>query len=131
LGPMEARMVFFSAREAPHVDAKTALAATFLKVTALACGFVTGVLAAIILSWQAAVWILNGEWSPFPISRVLALAGFDEPPAIRAATGIQVIFDWGLDLPASGFLLAVAAILTGFSVFAASVEEQFGKRTGS
>jgi hypothetical protein len=131
-------MVFFSAREAAHgdaktalVDAKTALAATFLKVAALACTFLTLVLAAIILSWQARAWILTGEWSSFPISRVLALAGFDEPPAIRAATGIQVIFDWGLDLPASGFLLAVAAILTGFSVFAASVEEQFGKRTGS
>jgi hypothetical protein len=124
-------MVFFSAREAAHGDAKTALAATFLKVAALACTFVTLVLAAIILSWQARAWILTGEWSSFPISRVLALAGFDEPPAIRAATGIQVIFDWGLDLPAGGFLLAVAAILTGFSVFAASVEEQLGKRTGS
>jgi len=121
-------MVFFSAGAAANFDAKTALAATFLKVAALACGFLTCVLAAIILSWQAGAWILNGEWSSFPISRVLALAGFDEPPAIRAATGIQKIFDWGLDLPASGFLLTVAAILTGFSVFAASVEEQLGKR---
>jgi hypothetical protein len=131
-------MVFFSAREAAHgdaktalVDAKTALAATFLKVAALASTFLTLVLAAIILSWQARAWILTGEWSPFPISRVIALAGFDDPPVIRAATGIQVIFDWALDLPASGFLLAVAAILTGFSVFAASVEEQSGKRTSS
>jgi hypothetical protein len=124
---MEGGMVFFSAREAVQVGAKIAFAATFLKVTALASGFVTGVLVAIILSWQAAVWILNGEWSPFPISRVLALAGFDEPPAVRAASGIQAIFDWGLDLPASGFLVAVALILTGFSVFAASVEEQLGK----
>jgi hypothetical protein len=71
---------------------------------------------------------LNGEWSSFPISRALALAGFDEPPSIRAASGIQQIFDWGLDLPASGFLLMVAAILAGFSVFAASVEKQLGKR---
>jgi hypothetical protein len=124
---MEATMVLFSAREAAHVDAKTALAAIFLKVAAIACTFLTLVLAAIILSWQAGTWILNGEWSSFPISRVLALAGFDEPPAIRAATGIQMIFDWCLDLPAVGLLLAVAAILTGFSVFAATVEEQFGK----
>jgi len=50
---MEAMMVFFSTREAANFDAKTAFAATFLKVAALACGFVTGVLAAIILSWQA------------------------------------------------------------------------------
>ena len=121
-------MAFFSAREAANFDAKTALAATFLKVTALACAFVTLAVAAIILSWQGAVWILQGEWDSFPISRVLALAGLDELPATQAATGIQRIFDWGLDLPAGGFLLAVAAILIGFSVFAASVEEQFGKR---
>jgi hypothetical protein len=85
------------------------------------------VLAAIILSWQAGAWISTGEWGSFPISRVLALAGLDEPP-IQAATGIQMILGWGLDLPASGLLLAVAAILIGFSVFAASVEEQLGKR---
>ncbi len=121
-------MAFFSTREAANVDAKIAFAATFLRVAALACTFVTLVLAAIILSWQTGTWILTGEWSFFPISSVLALAGFDEPPAVHAATGIQMIFDWGLDLPASGFLLAVAAILIGFSVFAATVEEQFGKR---
>lgn len=120
--------VFFSARETANFDAKTAFAAAFLKVAALACGFVTWVLAAVILSWQAGAWILTGEWNSFPISRVLALAGFDEPPAVRAAAGIQMIFDRGLDLPASGFLLAVAAILIGFSVFGATVEEQFGKR---
>jgi len=126
--PTEAMMAFFSTREAANVDAKIAFAATFLRVAALACTFVTLVLAAIILSWQTGTWILTGEWSFFPISSVLALAGFDEPPAVHAATGIQMIFDWGLDLPASGFLLAVAAILIGFSVFAATVEEQFGKR---
>src|SRR5262245_25089595 len=124
---MEAMMAFFSAREAAIFDAKTAFAAAFLKVAALACGFVTWVLAAIILSWQAGAWILTGEWSSFPISRVLALAGLDEPPAVHAATGLQRIFDWSLDLPASGFLLAVGAILIGFSVFAATIEEQFAK----
>jgi hypothetical protein len=118
-------MVFFSAREAANFDAKTAFAATFLKVAALACAFITLVLAAIILSWQAGAWILTDEWSSFPISRVLALAGLDEPPAIHEATGI---FDWSLDLPASGFLLAVAAILIGFSIFAACVEGQLGNR---
>jgi hypothetical protein len=121
-------MVLFSAREAANFDAKTVFAATFLKVAALACSFATFVLAAIILSWQAGAWILTGEWSSFPLSTVLALAGLDEPPAIQAAIGIQMIVDWSLDLPASGLLLAVAAILIGFSVFAASVEEQLGKR---
>jgi|SRR5262245_22153125 len=121
-------MVFSSARQAVNFDAKTALAATFLKVTALACSFVTLVPASIILSWQGAAWILQGKWSPFPISRMLDLAGFDEPPSNRAAAGIQMMFDWGRDFPASGFLLAVAAILIGFSVFAASVEEQLRKK---
>jgi hypothetical protein len=125
---MEAEMVFFSAREAANFDAKTALSATFLKVAALAAAFVTLVVAAIILSWQAGAWILTGEWNSFPISRVLALAGFDEHPAIQAGPGIQMIFDSGLDLPASVFLSTVAAILIGFSVFAASVEEELGKK---
>jgi len=125
---MEAAMAFFSAREATNFDAKTAFAAAFLKVAALASTIVTMVLAAVILICQAEAWIFTGEWNSFPISRVLALAGLHQLPATHAATGIQMLFEWGLDLPASGFLLTVAAILTGFSVFAASVEEQFGRR---
>ena len=121
-------MVLFSAREAANFDAKTVFAATFLKIAALACALVTLVLAAIVLSWQAGAWILTGEWGSFPISRVLALAGLDESPAVHAATGVQRIFDWSLDLPAGGILLGVAAILIGFSVFAATIEEQLGKR---
>jgi hypothetical protein len=125
---MEPMMVLFSARGAANINAKTAFAATFLKIAALACAFVTLVLAAIVLSWQAGAWISTGEWGSFPISRVLALAGLNESPAVHAATGVQRIFDWTLDLPAGGILLAVAAILTGFSVFAATIEEQLGKR---
>jgi hypothetical protein len=125
---MEAMMVFFSAREPANFDAKTAFAATFLKVAALGCAFITLLLAAVILSYQGRAWILTGEWSSFPVSRVVALAGLEEPPVNRAPTGIQMMFDWGRDLPASGLLLAVAAILIGFSVFAASIEEQFGER---
>ena len=121
-------MVFFSAREAANFDATTAFAATFLKVAALTSTLVTLLLAAIILSWQGGAWILNGEWNSLSISRILALAGFDVSPANRAATGIEMIFGWGLNLPASGFLLTAAAILTGFAVFAANVEEQLGKR---
>ena len=113
-------MVSFSAsaRAAANFDAKTAVAAAFLKISALACAIVTLVLAALVLAWQAGAWMLIGERSSFPISRALALAGFDELPEIHA------MFDWVLDLPASGFLLAVAAILIAFSIFAASVEKQ-------
>jgi hypothetical protein len=125
---MEAMMAFFPAREAASLDAKTAFAATFLKVAALACGFVTWVLAAIILSWQAGAWILTGKWNSLPVSGVLALAGLGEPPAIPVATGVQMMVDWSLDLPASGFLLVVAAVLMGFSILAATVEEHFGKK---
>jgi len=125
---METTTVLFFARDAAKVHATTAFAATFLKVAALTSSLVTSVLAAIILSWQGGAWILNGEWNSFPISRILALAEFDAPPANSAATGIEMILGWGLDLPLSGFLLTVAAILMGFSVFAASVEEQFGRR---
>src|SRR5262245_59630845 len=121
-------MVFYSVREATSFDAKTAFAATFLKVAALACAVITLLLAAIVLSYQGGAWILTGEWSSFSISEALALAGIEKLPESRAATDIQMIFDWGLDLPVSGFLSAIAAILMGFSVFAASVEKQFRTR---
>ena len=121
-------MVFFSARETTNFSVKRTSAATFLKVAAFACAFVTLILATIVLSWQAGLWVLTGEWSSFPISRVIALAGFGERLEIHAATDVQRIFDWGLELPTSGFLLAVAAILIGFSAFAASVEELLGNR---
>ena len=107
---------------------KTTSAATFLKVAAFACAFVTLILAAIVLSWQAGVWVLTGEWHSFTISRVLTRAGFGEPLEIHTATDIQRIFDWSLNLPTSGFLLAIAAILIGFSAFAACVEVPVGKR---
>jgi len=112
--------VSFSDRGAASFDAKATVAATFLKITALGCAIVTLVLAALVLSLQAGAWILTGERSAFPISKALALAGLDQPPA-----SVQGIFGRLLDLPASGFLLAVAAILIGFLVFAASIEKQF------
>ena len=124
---MEATILPFSTRDVAKLHATTAFAATFLKVAALTSTLITLLLAAIVLSWQGGAWILSGEWSSLPISRILALAGYDVSPN-RAATGIEMIFGWGLDLPASGFLLIAAAILTGFSVFAANAEEQFGKR---
>lgn len=119
-------MVSFSVRGAGEFDVKTAFAATFLKIAALGSAIGTLTLAALIFSWQAGSWILTGERSSFPISRVLALAGLHEPSAIHATTDTQRMFGWLLDLPASALLLAAAAILVGFVVFAASVEKQFG-----
>jgi len=123
---METIMALFSARGAANLDARTVFAATFLKIAALACALLTLLLAAIVLGWQAGAWILTGAQSSFPISRALALAGFDEPSVVHAETVIQKIVDCALDLPVSGFLLAVSAILIGFTVFAASIEKQFG-----
>jgi hypothetical protein len=126
---MEATMMSFSARRAANFDAKTVFAAAFLKFAALVSAIGTLALAALVLSWQAGSWILTGERTSFPISRALALAGLDEPPAMRATadalSDTHRTFGWFLDLPASGFLLAVAAVLIGFWVFAASVEKQF------
>jgi hypothetical protein len=42
-----------------------------------------------------------------------------------ASLDLQTIIDWLLDLPASGFLLAVAAVLLGFSKIGASIEKRF------
>jgi hypothetical protein len=76
------------------------------------------------------------EWYPFPISRALSLAHLG-PPAIYVTASVSdrppsldiqtIIYDWFLDLPAGGFLLAIAAVLLGFSFFGASVEKQFTK----
>ena len=129
-------MTSLSDRVATNLDAgliglKTA--AAFLKCAALSSAIATTALAVLILAWQAGSWILT-EWSPFPISRVLALAGLERESIYVTASvtersnsfGLQTIADWFLDLPAAGFLVAVAAVLLGLSVFAVSVGSKFG-----
>ena len=133
-------MTSFSDRVATNFDAGlngVKAAATFLKFTALSSAIVTFAVAALIFGWQAGSWILTDEWSSFPVSRVLALAGLERESVYVTASasehsnsfGFQTIYDWFLDLPAAGFLLAVAAILVSFSVFAASVEKQCDARS--
>jgi hypothetical protein len=107
--------------------------ATFLKIAARISAIGTLVVAALIFVWQASSWILTDEWRSFPISRALDLAGLEREAIYVTASasensysfGVQTMSDWFLDLPAGGFLLAVAAVLLGFSVFAASQEKQF------
>jgi hypothetical protein len=112
----------------------TASMATFLKIVARLSAIGTFILAGVILGWQVTSWILTHEWNSFPISTALSLAHFertaiyvtasvsDSPPPLL---DLQTIYDWFLDLPASGFLLVVAAVLLGFSVIGASLEKQF------
>jgi hypothetical protein len=111
----------------------TASMATFLKIAARISAIGTFILAALILGWQVTSWISTDEWYSFPISRALSLAHLG-PPAIYVTASVpesppslnvQTIYDWFLDLPAGGFLLAVAAVLLGFSFCGASVEKQF------
>jgi hypothetical protein len=107
--------------------------ATFLKVAARISATGTLVLAGLILGWQVTSWILTDEWDPFPISRALSLAHLERPAIYVTASvsdspssfDVQTIYDWFLDLPAGGFLLAVAAVLLGFSIIGASVGKQF------
>ena len=107
--------------------------ATILRIAARISAIVTLAVAALLLTWQAGSWILIGEWKEFPISTALALAGLGRESIYATASasehsypfGFQTISDWFLDLPATGFLVAVAAVLLGFSVFAVSVEKQF------
>ena len=118
----------FSAR------AITLVMATILKITARISAIVTLAVAALIFGWQAGSWILNDEWRLFPISRALALAGLERESIYVTASasepsyssGFQRVLDWFLDLPATGFLVAVALVQLGFSVFAVSVGKQFG-----
>jgi len=108
--------------------------ATFLKIAARISAIGTLAVAALIFWWQAESWILTDEWRSFPISRALALAGLEREPIYVTASAsehsywfdFQAISDWFLDLPATGFLVVVAAVLLGFSVFAVSVEKQYG-----
>ena len=111
----------------------TASMATFVKITARISAIGTSILAGLILGWQIRSWMLTGEWNSFPISRALALAHVERTAIYVTASvserssslDFQTMYDWFLDLPAGGFLLAVAAVLLGFSIIGASVEKQF------
>ena len=94
----------------------------------------TIILAGLIVGWQVTSWILTDDWNPFPISRALSLAHLERPAIYVTASvsdrpppsfDFQAICDWFLDLPAGGFLLAVAAVLLSFSMVGASIEKQF------
>jgi DMSO/TMAO reductase YedYZ molybdopterin-dependent catalytic subunit len=113
----------------------TVRAAAFLQIITAFSAAWTLLLVVPILYWQVTSWIRNGEWSPFPISKVLALAGFDQPATYITASipdssdaslpNGQGIFVRLLDFPTTGLLLAVAAILLTFSISAASIQKQF------
>jgi len=110
-----------------------AVMATFLKIAARISAIGTLAVAALIFGWQGGSWILAHEWRSFPISRALDLAGLEREAIYVTASasehsysfGFQTMSDWFLDLPATGFLVAVALVLLGFSIFAASQETQF------
>ena len=107
--------------------------AAFLKMAARIAAIATLLLAGLVLGSQVISWVLTDEWNPFPISKTLALAHVERAavyvtasaPDRSSSLDEQAIYDWFLDLPTSGFLLAVAALLLGFSIFGASVEKQF------
>ena len=107
--------------------------ATILNIAARICAIVTLAVAALTFGWQAGSWLLTGEWRSFPISKALALAGIERESTYVIASasersysfGFQTISDWFLDLPTTGFLVAVALVHLVFSVFAVSVKKQF------
>jgi hypothetical protein len=119
--------------EPSFTQAITASTAAFLKIAARIAAIATLLLAGLVLGSQVTSWILTDEWKPFPISRTLALARLERAVVYVTASvserssslDDQTIYDWFLDLPTSGFLLAIAAVLLGFSIFGASVEKQF------
>ena len=112
----------------------TVRTAAVVRIMALLSAIWTSLMVVPIFCWQVMSWILTGEWSPFPISRALALAGL-EHPAIYVTAGLshlnvsspddrEILFDWLLNFPTTGLLLIVAAILLMFSITAASVHKQ-------
>jgi len=102
--------------------------AAFTRILTVLSATWTSLLAMLILYWQLRAWILTGDWSPVPISRALALAGLEHPAIDGAnASWPQRQLGWFFDLPASGFLFAVAAILVAFAILVASIETNFSE----
>jgi hypothetical protein len=107
--------------------------AAFAKTAALFSAILTMLPTGMVLSWQLFNLITTGEWPPFPISTALALAGLEYPVTYVTASVPEPVglFDLRdmlllfLDLPASGFLSFIAAILLGFSTAARLIEKQY------
>ena len=105
--------------------------AALARITALLSAIWTALVAAFVLSWQGLSLIKTGEWDPFTISRVLDLAAIEYPRVYVIASSPDSedtshdMIRWLLDLPASGFLFLVAAILLAFSMWVSSIEKQF------
>jgi uncharacterized membrane protein len=105
----------------------------FRRHLTLLSAIVTSLLVVPILCWQVTTWIVTGEWSPFPISRALALAGFDHQAIYVIAEFSEHSdvsspdnhgnFSWLVDFPTIGILLIVAAILMIFRISAASIQQ--------
>ena len=104
--------------------------AAFAKIAARLGAIWTLLSAVLVLGWQILLWILTSEWTALSISKSLALANLKVGSSERSGESLNTIhriLDWLLDLPASGFLLAVAVILMAISISAASIEKRFAK----
>jgi hypothetical protein len=107
--------------------------AAFAKASALLTAIWTTMLAAYVLGWQALSLTTTGEWTPFPISHALAVAGLETRTVFTTAsvarsdfeqTPISTFADALLDLPTSGLLLFGAAVLLAVSVSLGSIEQE-------
>jgi len=87
----------------------------------------TSLMGLLILYWQLRSWILTGDWSPFSVSEALELTGLTEPAVGMKANSLHRQFAWFFDLPASGVLFAIAAILIALAILATSIETQFSE----
>jgi hypothetical protein len=112
----------------------TVRTAEFVRKATLLSAIWTLLMAAPIFAWQIVSWANTGEWTPFPISRVLELADLG-PPAVYetasstgasnvAVAGHQGVPGWFLEFPVIGILLAVAALFFIFTFAAASIQKK-------
>jgi hypothetical protein len=99
-------------------------AAALARIATLLSAVWTALVATYVLGWQATALARTGEWIPFPLWRVFALAAFEEPMVYVTASVprpgnspslLSSVAGWLLELPASGVLLFGAAIMLAVS----------------
>jgi hypothetical protein len=88
----------------------------FTRMLVMAAGAATALSLAAIVSLQLGFWFMTWRWSPFPLSRLLELAGLgaERPYVLASDDGrprSQDFGAWLLDLPAAVVLFVLVALL--------------------
>jgi hypothetical protein len=92
----------------------------------------TALSVAAIASLQLALWLVASTWTPFPLARIVELAGIDVPRTYVPASGVTGsgrpatpdVAEWLLNLPAIVALFMALALLSLVYAALTSVEKR-------